>query len=405
VTNIATPHTSHIAPNQKLPSIDLRREMISRAVAIAPRLRERAQKAASDRKIPIETIEDFHDTGLLRLAQPRRFGGFELGWDILCEISQILAQADGSQAWIHRILADHAQMISTFPSEAQDEVWGVDTRALISASFDPNGRAKRVSGGFMFSGRHKFSSGIDFAQWLICGGFIEDGDKLDGPHFFLVPKSKVTVVDDWDTIGLEGTGSKSFEVSNVFLPEHRFLDGEKARCGEGPGTLVNKAPVYRTPRGGVTSTGFAALSVGMAKSVLDEWLSFTGARRSRADQTGNWAVAARASTEIDAAEALYFGTISRSMRILEAGGTLDDFDLLTARRNVAFSCKLAIKGGSRLFSAAGAHAIFNHQRLSQQYRNLLASGAHFAVSWDVHGSAYGRKLLDRAQSKAPVGAH
>jgi len=378
----------------------LRDGMIDRANELAPRLRERAALAAAERRVPAETMAEFHDAGFFRLAQPRRFGGYEIGWDVLCEISQILAQADGSQAWIHRIMADHAQMVSTFPAECQDEVWGKDERALISASFDPAGRAKRVPGGFLFVGRHKFASGIDYANWLICGGFIEDGAKLDGPHFFLVPKSSANVIDDWDTLGLEGTGSKSFEVQEVFLPEHRFLNGESARIGAGPGTKVNLAPVYRTPRGGVTSTGFAALSVGMAKSVLEEWLKFTGPRRTRGvalgQQPGNLFTAAEASVLIDAAESLYFSTISRSTRVLEAGGQLNDFDLLTARRNVAYSCKMALKAGAKLFSASGANALFNNQRLSQQYRNLLASGAHFAVSWDAHGPVFGKQLLERS---------
>ena len=374
-----------------------REALLARARDLAPRLRERAARCAKERKVPAETIADYHDAGFLKLAQPKRYGGLEISWEVLCEISQILAAADGSQAWIHRIMADHAQMLSTFPAECQDEVWGENTETLISAAFDPSGRAKRVKGGFQFSGRHRFASGIDHAQWLICGGFIEDGDRLDGPHFFLVPKSQVTVLDDWDTIGLEGTGSNTFVVDNVFLPEHRFLNGEKARIGEGPGTAVNTAPVYRTPRGGVTSTGFAALSVGMAKGVLDEWLALTRPRMARgvavAEQPGSLFAAAEASAGIAAAEALYTSTISGSMRRIEAGEKLNDFDLLTARRNVSYSVKLAVEAGTRLFSASGASALFNNQRISQQYRNLLASGAHFAVSWDAHGPNYARKLL------------
>jgi alkylation response protein AidB-like acyl-CoA dehydrogenase len=377
--------------------------MIARARALAPRLRERAERCASERRIPLETIADYHDAGFFRLAQPRRYGGYEMGWDVHCQISQILAEADGSQGWIACIVAGHAQMVATFPAEAQDEVWQGNERAVVAASFDPNGRAWRVPGGFRFSGRHKFASGIDHSQWLICGGFIEDGieegDRLDGPHFFLVPTAEVTVIDDWDTLGLEGTGSKSFVAQDVFLPAHRMLDGELARIGEGPGTAVNPAPIFRTPRGGITSTGFASVSVGMARSVLNEWLLLTGPRKAKgvavAHQPGSLFAAAEASAAIDAAEALYFGTITRSMKVLEAGGKLDDFDLLTARRNVAYSCKLALEAGYRLFSAAGAHALFNNLRLSQQYRNLLASGAHFAVSWDAHAPAYAKKLLER----------
>jgi alkylation response protein AidB-like acyl-CoA dehydrogenase len=375
------------------------KEMVERARALAPALKERAEQARAERRVPAETIADYQRTGLIRIAQPRRFGGFEMGWDVLCEISQILAAADGAQAWIQRIMADHAQMVATFPAEAQDSVWAQNHRALISAAFDPVGRARRVKGGFRFSGRHGFSSGVDYADWVICGGYIIDGDTRDGPHFFLVPRSDITIIDDWFTMGLEGTGSKSFEVKDVFVPEHQRLDGALAHVGQGPGTAVNTAPVYRTPRGGITSTGFAALTVGMAKGVLDEWLAYTAPRKSRgiavADQPGTQMIAARSSAEIDSAEALYFGTISRAMRVLESGGTLSKFDLVTARRNVAFACKLSLKAGTRLFNAGGGRAMFSGQGLERQYRNLLGGASHHAAVWDAQATVYGKELLAR----------
>lgn len=374
-------------------------EMIARARELAPRLRERAEQAIAERHVPAATIDDYHRTGLIRIAQPKRYGGYEMGWDVLCEISQILATADGSQAWIQRIMADHAQMVATFPVAAQDDVWGSNHRALISAAFDPVGRATRVAGGFTFSGRHGFSSGIDYADWLICGGYIQDGDKLDGPHFFLVPRSDATIIDDWHTMGLEGTGSKSFQVTDVFIPEHRILNGGEARIGKGPGTTINTAPVYRTPRGGITSAGFAALAVGMAKGVLEEWLRYTGPRKSRgvvvSDQPGTQMIAAQSSAEIDAAEALYFGTISRAMRVLEAGGDITDDEMLTARRNVAFTCQLCLKAGTRLFNAGGGRALYKGQGLERQYRNLLGAASHHAAVWDANATAFGQMLLER----------
>jgi alkylation response protein AidB-like acyl-CoA dehydrogenase len=288
-------------------------------------------------------------------------------------------------------------MAATFPVEAQDDVWAENHRALISAAFDPVGRARRVKGGFRFSGRHGFSSGVDYADWVICGGYIIDGDTRDGPHFFLVPRADITIIDDWHTMGLEGTGSKTFEVKDAFVPEHRRLDGALAHVGQGPGTAVNKAPVYRTPRGGITSTGFAALTVGMAKGVLEEWLAYTAPRTSRgiavADQPGTQMIAARSSAEIDSAEALYFGTISRAMRVLEAGGTLSKFDLVTARRNVAFACKISLKAGTRLFNAGGGRAMFSGQGLERQYRNLLGGASHHSAVWDANAMAYGKELL------------
>jgi alkylation response protein AidB-like acyl-CoA dehydrogenase len=385
-----------------------RDEILARARALAPRLRERAEEARCLRRVPDATMADYDAAGFIRLAQPARFGGYELGWDILCEVSEILAAADGSQAWIARIMADHAQMVATFPAEAQDDVWVGNHLAHVAAAFDPVGRAKPVKDGFLFSGRHGFSSGIDHAQWMICGGFITRGDELDGPHFFLVPRKDATVIDDWHTIGLEGTGSKSFEVKDVFIPAHRFLDGARARVGEGPGTAVNRTAVYRTPRGGITSTGFAALAVGMARGVLEEWLAYTAPRKSRgipvAVQPGTQMTAARASAEIDAAAALYLGTIRRAMAVLEAGDKLTEMDLVTSRRNVAFACKLALKAGTRLFNAAGGRALYQGNGIERQYRNLLGAVSHHGVVWDVAATGYGKMLLEEWASGPPAAA-
>ena len=375
-----------------------REELVERARTLIPILRNRAEEAQEIGRVPVDTIEDFRRLGLLRMSQPRRFGGYEMGWDVLCEISQFLAAADCSQAWVQRILADHAQMVATFPVAAQEEVWSENFDAIICAAFDPVGTATRVEGGFRFSGKHGFSSGVDYADWLICGGFIVDGDNRDGPHFFLAKREDAVILDDWDTVGLEGTGSKSFVIQDAFIPEHRFLDGALARVGKGPGTEINKAAVYRTPRGGVTSTGFAALTVGTAQGVLEEWVNFTKPRQSRgipiADEPGTHLVAARSSAEIAAAEALYFGTICDAQKRLEAGDNLSNFDLSTARRNVGFSAKLALNAGTRLFKAAGGRALSKGNALERQYRNLVASASHHAMVWERNAMAYGQDLFN-----------
>lgn len=375
-------------------------ELVARARELVPALKERAQRCEDMRRCPEDTIADYLRTGLTRVCQPARYGGHELGWDVLCEISQVLAAACGSQAWIQRIFADHSQMLSTFPAEAQEDVWGKDNNVCIAASFDPTGRAQPVEGGFMFSGRHGFSSGIDYAGWMICGGYLVENERRDGPHFWLVPRSDATVLDDWHTMGLEGTGSKSFVITNTFVPAHRFLDGRLARAGRGPGTAVNKAPIYRLPKGGgLTSTGFAALAVGMAKGVLEEWLAYTGPRKSRGVSIGamqsTQMVAAQSAGEIDAAEALYLGSIRAAMRKLAEGGQISAMELVTAKRNVAYACQLVLSAATRLFNNAGGRALFKGGALQRQYRNLLGAVSHHGVVWDQAASEYGAALLEQ----------
>ncbi len=374
-----------------------RAEIIARAREIAPRLRQRAPQAEEERSVPIATIDDYRQTGLIRMIQPKRYGGQEMGWDVLCEITEILAAACGSQAWIQRICTGHAQILATFPPEAQEDVWGGDHDVLISAAFDPVGRARAVDGGYLFSGRHGFSSGIDHCHWHICGGFKEVGDGLDGPFFFLVPRSDIEIIDDWHTMALRGTGSKSFVVADALVPEHRILDVRLARDGRGPGTVVNTAPVYRTPRGGITTTGFAALTVGMARGVLADWLDYTRPRKSRgipiAAKESVQVLVAQASAEIEAAHLLYFTIISNAQRKLEAGESFSEIELATSRRNVGFACKLALEAGTRLFNAAGGRALFEGQSLERQYRNLIGAAAQHGVNWETLAASYGKIIL------------
>jgi 3-hydroxy-9,10-secoandrosta-1,3,5(10)-triene-9,17-dione monooxygenase len=381
------------------PEAVTREQLLNCARDLAPALRERSERCEKLRRVPDETVADFIRTGLIRATQPVRFGGSEIAWDTLCEITEILSEACGSQAWIQRIMADHAQMVATFPEQAQHDVWGQNNDALVSASFDPVGRAERTRGGYLLTGTHGFSSGIDHASWMICGGHILDGERKDGPHFFLVPKSDARVIDDWETMGLAGTGSKSFELDRVFVPEHRFLDGRLAAAGKGPGTAMNPSYVYRVPRGsGVTTSGFAALNVGMARGVLSEWLKMTGPRKSRGVSIGQLAttqeIAARSAGEIDAASALYMSSLSKAMWQLRTGEEVNAIDRLTAKRDATLAAQICLRAGTRLFNAAGGRALFMTGHLQRQYRNLLGAASHHALSWEAAAVEYGRAILE-----------
>lgn len=372
-------------------------DLFARADALQPVLRERAAAAEAARSVPAETVAAFRDAGLIRMTQPARFGGNEMGWNVLCDVARRLTRGDGAQGWVQAIMADHNQMLGTFPLEAQEDVWGEDPDAVMSASFDPRGIATPIDGGYSFSGRFGFASGIDHADWLICGGFIVDGDARDGPHFFLLRRAHATIIDDWYTVGLEGTGSKSFEVADVFVPDYAVLRGEDARAGNGPGAKVNPGAVYRLPRGYLTPALFAAMSIGMAQGLLDQWLVYTAPRMSRGmkvgDSPASHMIAGECAAEIDAAEALNRDTIAAAMKVLEAGRRLSDAELLRAKRNSSWACRTALEAGTRLFTAAGGRAIFTGGPVEREYRNLLAGAAHHIVNWEVSALDSGQAMI------------
>ncbi len=374
-----------------------REEMLRRAEALVPVLRARSEACEQARQCPDETIADFERDHLLRICQPRRYGGYEFGWDVLCEVSQTLARGCGSQAWVQNIFSDHCQKVSTFPLDAQEEVWGEDPNARIAASFDPVGEGRAVPGGVIYSGRHGFSSGVDHAHWIICGGHVYRDEKRVKRCFFLLRKKDVTVIDDWHVIGLAGTGSKSFEARDVFVPEHRILDGSDADEGTGPGSKVHAAPIFRLPRGGITSTGFAAVAVGIAEGFLEEYLRYTRPRKSRgtpvADLMGTQIGVGIACAEIESAAMIYFDSARKAMQTLERGERIGKGQRLRAKRDSAFAAQLALAAVSRLFNAAGGRALFTTNAMQRQYRDLLAAASHHSIVWDSVTAEYGRYAL------------
>jgi alkylation response protein AidB-like acyl-CoA dehydrogenase len=378
----------------------LKAQLLARAATFVPVLRRRAEAAETARRCPDETVAELAEAGLLRICQPRRFGGYGLPWDVLAEVSKLLAKGCGSQAWVANIFCDHTQLLGMFPLEAQADVWDTAPGARLSASVEPVGQGRTVPGGVRYSGRHRFASGIDHAHWLLCGCHIEDDGKAPMRAYVLVPKSDVVVIDDWNVIGLSGTGSKSFEVKDVFVPAHRVLAAEDADEGGGPGTLVNPEAVFRMPRHDIAATGFAAIGVGIAEGFLDDYVAYTRTRRSRgaavAELMGTQIGAGAAAAELFAASRLSLGAAREAMAVLERGERLTTAQRQRTRLSASYAAQLALGAVQRLFNAAGGRALFLDSALQRELRDLYAVAAHRGLTWDSSAANYGALLLGGA---------
>jgi len=376
-------------------------DLYRRAETLVPVLAGRAVRCEELRHCPPETIEELTESGLLRICRPARYGGYEYAWDVLSEVNRILARGCGSQAWVANVLNDHTQLIGAFPLEAQEEIWGKDPETRIAASVAPSGRARRAPGGARLSGRFGFASGIDYAQWLICGAFLEEEGKPPAWWDFLVPKSAVTVVDDWHVAGLAGTGSKSFIVEDVLIPAHRFQDHVHSDDGTGPGTKLNTASVFRTPRASVAALGFTALAVGIAEAFLATYLAHTRARNSRGLAVAEFGSTqlglATATAQIEGAAAHLTTVLRHWIDLMDAGGQLDAHEKLKARFEAAFIARKCLEAVQALFAASGGHAIFNANPLQRQLRDLIAVCTHRGLYLDESAPAYGKSALSRAQ--------
>jgi len=194
------------------------RAMLERARALIPPLAERAPAATAARQLPAKTIAEYQETGILRILQPRRFGGLQGRFSLFSRIVEELTYGCASSAWVYAVLAEHQWIIAQYPEQAQIDVWGKDPEAVASSSLAPRETARRMPGGWRLSGRYPFSSGCDYAQWAIIGAFLGERGDPRRIAYLLVPLAEVEIADDWQVLGLLGTGSKSLVLHDVSFP-------------------------------------------------------------------------------------------------------------------------------------------------------------------------------------------
>jgi len=372
-----------------------RSDLIARARDLAPILRERARTSEQARQIPEETVTDLVSKGLTRICQPARFGGSEQSWDVLCEVSMELGKGCGSQAWVANVFAEHNCHVAQFSDQAQQDVWGDDPEALVSTSYAPSGKATQVKGGWRISGRYGFASGVHHTAWSILGAHLPIGQ--DGAHvhcFLLVPKEDRTILDTWKAAGLAGTGSADIEFKDVFVPEHRVLDGRLAARGESPGAAHNPAPVYRMPHLGFAQTALASVAVGIAKGAVQDFTEMLQTRRVRgrplADVQGLQLRLAEASAEAESARLLVLATARENTAKLAAGEKLMLGDLARSRRNAAYGVKLAKQASQRLLEGVGGSGVYLDNDIQRAARDIQAASGHIALGWDLSATIYGR---------------
>jgi 3-hydroxy-9,10-secoandrosta-1,3,5(10)-triene-9,17-dione monooxygenase len=185
------------------------------------------------------------------------------------------------------------------------------------------------------------------------------------------------------------------------VPEHRVQDHIHSDDGTGPGTKINGAAVFRTPRASVAALGFAALAVGIAEAFLETYLRHTQKRIGRgiavAELGSTQLGLAEASVQVEAAAALLRQSTRQWVALLESGGALSAHEKLKARFHAAFIARLALEAVQALFVAAGGHAIFNANPLQRHWRDLTAVATHRGLYLDESAPAYGKSALSLGQ--------
>ncbi len=253
---------------------------IDHYLAAAPSFVERVADAAdaidAERQMPPGLAADMADAGFFRLLLPRELGGAQLAHPDFLRILELFAAADASVAWCLNQNNVFSTRSTRMPMATAREIWD-EPRAVVTNG-PPAAGSKSVPapGGYQLSGHWNFSSGSDHATWIAALASVapSNGAAIDGQppqaRLHLMPIDQVRMVDLWQVAGLRGTGSFSFQVDDLFIPEERSFVQEGESWSDGP--------LYQIPTTLLFATGFATVALGVARKSLDIAIEVGGSR-------------------------------------------------------------------------------------------------------------------------------
>jgi alkylation response protein AidB-like acyl-CoA dehydrogenase len=384
-------------------SIPSPEELIGRARAMVPEIRELAEETERNRNVFPRIIDKIRDAELLRTCRPKEFGGFEHDGETALRIAMTISAACASTGWSVNGAVSNGRSLAHFPIEAQREVWGGDQEdPFTCACFAPTGTAVPADGGYILKGRWSFASGCDRSSWIYLGAFITPegaAPPFEGA-FFLLPIGDVEIIDNWFVNGLAGTGSKDIAAYQVFVPAHRVLLFADARAGTTPGAKHYANPLYKMPLLIHGASMLASTAVGAARGALDAYLEMTAGRQTRGALAGGnlpmveFATVqlryADAAASVEAAELILLTDMRNMTQKLYDGQEITVADRIRCRRNQAYVTKLAVLAVEALNASTGGYGLMLSNPVQRAWRDANAVARHVSLNWDAVGTMYGQ---------------
>jgi len=375
-------------------------ELIRRARDLVPFLRERADQVEKDRMVLKENIEALREAGLFKITQPAQWGGYEMDLEVFCQVLMEIGSGCPSTAWVLGVLGVHAWEIPRLGVRAGNDVWGENPDALIASSYSPFGTATKTEGGWILNGQWRSSSGCDHSDWAFIGAYQYDDEGKVVDHLsFLVPRTDYTIVDDWYTFGLQGTGSKSLVLDNVFVPDYRSHS-----MIEDKGLNLNDLPpLYRMNQNFVFFTSVSAAVVGFAQGAIDLYIEHMKSRINYKHAGSGVKRAAQSPYVKDRLGNAVLKVRSSRLRVLNAARVATEYakrgektpireavQLLLDTTSVGKECSEAV---ILLHRAQSARGVYSSSPLQRVLRDILAAANHGTQNSDDTAGLLGGYLL------------
>jgi 3-hydroxy-9,10-secoandrosta-1,3,5(10)-triene-9,17-dione monooxygenase len=374
-------------------------EMLARAQALIPAVRSQQDEAERLGHHTDALDREFAAAGFYRILQPRRFGGYEFGLPTFWQAMLAIAAGDPGTGWALTLGAHHALVLAAFfPEQGQREIFGPAGDYHGPHRAPPTGTAEPVTDGYLVSGTWDYCSGIAHATHVMVNAMISGpgGEGQPGALVAVIPRDRVTVLDDWGdgvTLGMNSSGSNSARVDRVFVPAHHTTPWDwTRRDAPAPGALLHGNMMYCGRIYALYHGGLVIPVIGAARAALAELREIITTRNTytrppvpRYTHPDHQRSYGYALALTDSAEALLLHVAELYMDYCQrwAGGGQpfsreDDVRLYAMAQQAA---QLALKALDVVFAAASSSAAKRGQRIQRYYRDAAMYRSHIAAQY------------------------
>jgi alkylation response protein AidB-like acyl-CoA dehydrogenase len=352
--------------------------VVSRAEALRPAVEAASNEIEETRRLPPALLDRLHEARLFRLLLPRSSDGIETDPITFFHVIETIARGDASTAWCLSQAGGCAMSAAYLDLPVARSIFGDDPRAVLAWGPGPRVKAVECEGGYRVTGVWAFASGGRHATWLgaHCPIFQADGSpRLDAngrqqERTMLVRTGDVQWTDIWNTVGLRGTASDQFALTDYFVRADHSITREFDReCRE-------SGPLYRMGAGTCYQVGFAGVACGIARGALDCFLDVArnkvprGHKSPIRDNAVVQSNLAQAEVNLRSARAFLLQSMAGIWKDLSAGNMISVEQRITIRMAATNAIHKAKDAVDFAYNAAGATAIFENHPLERRFRDI-----------------------------------
>jgi alkylation response protein AidB-like acyl-CoA dehydrogenase len=388
-------HVSLALPSTEPADID----PVSRARDLGPEITAAADEIERRQVIPEPLLTHLHEARLARILLPRLVGGDQLDpWTYLHAIEEI-SRHDASVGW-NLFVANSAALIAPFiPLETAQTIFA-DPRAWVSWGPPNQYKARSVPGGYRVSGEWHFASGSRQSTWMgaHCPVIESDGslrlNRLGRPivRTLLFPRQHAEPIHDWNPIGMRGTASEGYRVTDLFVPE--AYSGTR----EDPALRRDTGPLYAFTMQGLYAVGVSAVAFGIARAMLDAFIALAAEKAPRglqrlADSQVVQSDVARREAQLGSARAWLVEILKDVWATADDIAPIDLNARVRVRLGCAHAIATAVEVADHVYKAAGTSAIFPGTPFERRFRDIHTLSQQIQ-SRDAHFEAVGRVMFN-----------